>query len=102
MKKTFLTFALAISALSFANEANCNDSSVDSNTSIKTTVAVSNTKIDKAANDMMSLCTITITETNHFGMVVNQWQESYYVPDWDFAACKAIGDMRVAQLNSGL
>lgn len=101
MKKTFLTLALAISALSFANEVNSNENSIDY-TSIESTIAVSDMKIDKATDDVMSLCTITITETNHFGMVVNQWQESYYVPDWDFAACKAIGDMRVAQLNSAL
>ncbi|UFH31427.1 hypothetical protein LNP04_15850 [Chryseobacterium sp. C-71] len=91
-----------ISALSFANEVNSNVNSIDTSTSIQNTIAVSDVKIDKATDDVLSICTITITETNHFGMVINQWQKSYYVADWDFAGCKAIGDLRVAQLNSQL
>lgn len=100
MKKIILGLFLTVGVSGFAlagSSINENDKSVETKNTIEVT-SVTNENLD----DALSICTITITETNHFGMVVNQWQESYYVNDWDFAGCKAIGDMRVAQLNAGL
>lgn len=87
-------FALS-STLAFAKSDVVENKNVDTKATISFT-----SKIVKV--DALSICTITITETNSIGMVVNQWQEQYYVADWDFAGCRAIGENRIRQLNAGL
>ncbi len=101
MKKIILGLFLTVGVSGFALAGNAiNENEIKKTTDTKNIIEV--TAIKNYNVDMLSICTITITETNHFGVVINQWQESYYVQDWDFAGCKAIGDLRVAQLNATL
>lgn len=48
---------------------------------------------------VQATCTITFTVRNSAGMIVAQWQESYEVSAYDFAACDRIARQRYAEMT---
>lgn len=102
MKKIILGLFLTVGVSGFALAGNTDLDNKSENNLVKTSYEVSSVSKSEKIDDTLSICTITITATNQYGQVVSQWQESYYVADFDFAGCAAIGKKRVAQLNAGL
>ncbi|KQS91788.1 hypothetical protein [Chryseobacterium sp. Leaf394] len=102
MKKIILGLFLTVGVSGIALAGSVDLEKKSENSIVKNTYEISNVSNSENAEDIRSICTITITATNQYGQVVSQWQENYYVEDFDFAGCAAIGKKRVAELNAGL
>lgn len=80
MKKTVFFGLLLTSGLIFANNKNTKN-------------------VDYRYDKVQATCTITFTFRNSIGMIVAQWQESYEVSAYDFAACDRIARQRYAEMT---